>query len=283
MIGEQPGARPELILLGLPKTGTTWLASALAHLSAIDVFDESEKIEQLWGRPAALPVLIAESATDPLFLSSFNSRNATLAALGNRVPGRHHLLFLREPRDWVRSLYRQYVKRGGYRPFQEFFAPGDDSIVDPAFLNYEQLVEQLRTHLKGPLAIADYAYLRDDPHGFVTGILSAFGPESALSRLDGTIPERAYTHRANVGLRGRGGRWLRAFNRIRRSRWNPNGWFSWKRAERLPWHLVGSSGRDLLTASDERYLDDMASRHSDWEHWQPAFNESWLLRPDSGD
>lgn len=276
MIGE--GIRsPELILLGLPKTGTTWLASVLNQHPGVNLFDESDKIEQLWARPGGLPVVIAESVTDPLFLPSVDRRADALEALRQRLPGYHHLLFLREPADWILSLYRQYVKRGGYRPFREFFGEGEDPIVSPHYLDYGRLIEEIQEAIPGPLTIANHACMRADPKAFLAEITGAFGEPSPLKGLEEGIPESAYLQRANVGLKGRGARWLRALNLVRRSRWNPHGWASWKRAERLPWHLLGTEDRDLVDRNDRDYLTDILARYADWERWQARFAERCLL------
>ncbi|MEF8792414.1 hypothetical protein [Thiohalorhabdus sp.] len=263
----------ELTLVGLPKTATTWLASVLDYNPEVNLFDESDKIERLWARPQGVPLLIAESVTDPLFLGAVERRAEAVRALQSRVPGKRHLLFLREPGDWVVSLYRQFVKRGGYRRFRDFFGETSDHIVTPAYLDYGWLVEDVGQAVPGPVAICHYDCLLRDPQGFVTAITRAFGGDTGLQDLVSGIPPRAFHQQANVGLRGRGARWLRALNRIRRSRWNPHGWFSWKRAERLPWSRLGMGGSDLLDDEDRAYLAEMVERYADWSLWEDRFKD----------
>jgi len=272
-----------LVLLGLPKTGTTWLASVLVHGRSLELFDESDKIEQLWARVDNVPVLIAESATDPLFLPDIDQRREALEALFTRLPSRNHVLMLREPVDWMCSLYRQYLRRGGSAGFREFVGAGERAVVDPRFADYGRLVDEITARIDGTLAVCNYDRLKTDPRGFVHDVVSAFDGAVLPPDLVTSIPDSAFSRRANVGLRGVAARIMRALNRHRRTRWNSHGWFSWKRVERLPWQYLGNLGRDVIDDSDMNWLEGVLAQHSDWHLWDAAFATRSVILHAAGD
>lgn len=276
------GGELGLILLGLPKTGTTWLASVLVHDRSLELFDESDKIEQLWARVNNVPILIAESATDPLFLPGIEQRGAALESLFQRLPTRRYVLMLREPGDWMCSLYRQYLRRGGHAGFREFAGPGGEAVVDTRFANYGCLVEEITTRMGGTLAVCSYDRLKKDPRGLVNDVVTAFDGPALAPDLAASVPESALSRRANVGLRGTAARIMRALNRHRRTRWNPHGWFSWKRIERLPWHWLGNLGRDVIDESDLNWLEGMLAEQSDWHLWEAAFATRGVILHEPG-
>lgn len=268
----------EWVILGLPKTATTWLGGVLGASTKLTVFDESDKIEWLWSRHDGVSLLIAESATDPLFLGGIEQRPLALRALASRLRAHHYVLLLREPTDWVCSLYRQYLKRGGTLAFREFFGAGDDCIVHPDYANYERLVAEVRQAIDGPLVVCDYAHLKRQPRQFIESLCSAFQHGSLPAHLGESIPAEALLHQANVGLRGLSARIVRNVNRVRRTRrWNPHGWISWKRFERLPWHLLANIGSDVIEDDDRRWLENVMQDQNDWAAWANAFESRGIV------
>ena len=268
----------DLAVLGLPKTGTTWLGRLMKDGGAATVFDESEKIETLWARAAPPSVLIAESVTDPLFVGGTAERRLALRAMGQRVRADQLLLVLREPVDWICSLYRQYVKRGGTRRFADFIGPDETRIVDPAFADFSRVVEDVRDAMDAPLAVSSYNRLKQDPRGFLGDIAATLGPDRLPQGQMHEVDEALIRGKANVGLRGVSGRIVRAANRVRRTgKWNPNGLVKWRGLERLPWHLLAGIGRDIISESDLERLDHLIRPYNDWPEWEDALQRHRVL------
>lgn len=273
-----PESELELTVLGLPKTGTTWLGQLLAGAGVAGVFDESAKIEALWSRGGSVPILVAESVTDPLFLGGVTARKSALASMGSRLRHRRGLLVLREPEDWIGSLYRQYIKRGGTRRFRDFVGAAGQGVVDPAFVNYMQLVEEVREALGVPLAVSSFYRLEADPRGFLGDIAEAFGPDFLAPETVANIDEVLLSQRANVGLRGVSGHILRGINHVRRTRkWNPDGLFRWRSVEGWPWHLLAGVGRDIISEADVSWLRSILEPYNDWAVWEEAFSRQQIL------
>lgn len=258
-------------LLGLPKTATTWMSHVLAEYPGVFVFDESMKIERLWLTGIGPSILVAESVTDPLCLRRTEQRLEALARLADRVQFSVGLLVLREPEEWVVSLYRQYVRRGGSRPFHEFIR-ASDGIMDAGFLDYGRLIDEVRSVSSGSFLVTDYGYLKRDPLAFMRLVLSVLGVAEDIRELEGAMARATKKGPVNYGIRGGGGRALRAINRLRRTgRWNPDGLISWRGVEKLPWHRIARFGKDLVTEEDLLLFRKTCLQKADWEEWESCF------------
>lgn len=266
-----------VLLLGLPKTATTWLSRVFKEYQSLTVFDESAKVERLWLSGDGRSVLIAESVTDPLCLQSTDEREVALQRLAYRLNFTVGLLVLREPEEWVISLYRQYIRRGGTRPFREFLQP-TSGVIERRFINYEELLGDVRRATSCRLVVANYADLKRRPEEFVQRITESLGINEEPSALRAAINTASRRGPVNYGLRGAGGRVVRYVNRFRKTRrWNPHGLVAWKKFERFPWHWLAEVGRDLVDDVDREWLRRECARESDWHEWQRAFSQKPVL------
>ena len=268
----------ELAILGLPKTGTTWLEQVFGSSDHVTLFDERHKIETLWQRKGNTGVLVAESATDPLALGALEKRKSALAALFGRLRPRRAVVILRDPADWAISLYRQYVKTGGRRTLQDALHTGEGAILDPNFFDYGLLQRELQETTDCPIWFGSFGSLLDSPYGFLESLLEGTLDPKLASIVKKSIPPEIMENRANIGLKGPGSRILRRMNALRRTRWNPQGPFPWRGLQKLPWHWLGEGPPDLVDDRDREWINSLCHHHSDWPEWEIAFNKGLLIR-----
>lgn len=82
------------------------------------------------------------------------------------------ILITRNKKEWVRSIYNQYVKGGGTYDFKKWFL----RVFDLDYLDYEQNVRYV-THLFSNVLILDMEILKMDPGRFVKTICDFIGAE----------------------------------------------------------------------------------------------------------
>ena len=196
---------PLLIHPGFHKTGTTWLqkelfenspqfSSLLGQYEIDDVlvkphdldFSAGPAIEAITARRSksggAIDVLSSELLVgNPLF----GSRDAaTLASrLHEVVPDAKILLTTREQGGMLRSLYQQYLKRGGTQKLETFVQPNMEPgyfAFHPDLLRYERFA-MLYERLFGPgsVLVLPHELLLRDPRRFL---------EALFEFATGTVP-----------------------------------------------------------------------------------------------
>ncbi|WP_231291111.1 MULTISPECIES: hypothetical protein [unclassified Thioalkalivibrio] len=187
------------------KTGSTYLQKY--------VFPRLTNVEVLWN-PSLLAMLRARVRGGRLLLTSedfsgvpygqdyASRRNAMIKHLSDSFPGSSVMVVLRDPATMIPSLYFQYVKRGGSRPFDEFF----DEKVDVSAFRYAPFLEEMERYSFNRVAVSFFEDLFGDDKR----------PEQVLEVFDDweyEAPSQSLGSATNVSLKRNGARILRAVNR----------------------------------------------------------------------
>ncbi len=239
---------PVLVHIGLHKTATTWLQNA--------IFENAE-----WGFASPWPraeILDRFVLVDPMKFAAEPTRRAlqpgwerangagSVAVLSHeRLSGNPHsggydrrtiaerlaavwpearvLIVIREQRDMIRSVYRQYLREGGALSLRRYLAPSVQGqarapAFSAAFFEYDALIDGYRRLFDSSrVLVLCYESLREDPKAFVSRIA-----EFAGARGTGPVPDQ----RENVALSDLALLVKRPLNRVLvRDRLNPTGMF----------------------------------------------------------
>lgn len=125
--------------VGLHKTGTTWIQEEIfrklnvaytrrTDLLAIPCSKGQKKIiahEELSGHP---------------YYGRYEDRFAIADAIGRLFPSARIIVGFRDPSSWVKSLYSQYIRTGGWKSFEHF----EKEIFDERFLQFEEYERYLK-------------------------------------------------------------------------------------------------------------------------------------------
>lgn len=186
---------------GFHKTGTTWLQdqlfsdrrlfnTLLSHLEVDEtvvrphdlLFDPGPAAALIGDRRGAVPGAIDVVSSEIMVGNPFfGSRDgATIAQRVARIaPDARILLTVRAQPAMMRSLYQQYLKRGGGLAPAEFFVPGCEPGYfgfDPAVFRFD-LYAQRYAELFGrdKVIVLPQELLARDPRGFVDSLLRFCG------------------------------------------------------------------------------------------------------------
>ena len=201
--------RPILIHPGLHKTGTSWLQAV--PFSDIDIFNNvmsHEEVDAYLVRPhewqwdpqiardriaialqknerASVNVLSSEILTGNPF---FGSREAPLLArrLREVLPHAKILLTVREQGQWLRSLYQQYVKRGGRLALPDFLSGSSEpqyKTFDFISLEFDRFVEEFSSAFgRENVLVLPQELLRTDMRVFFEHLSSFLGVEQIVPK-----------------------------------------------------------------------------------------------------
>jgi len=129
------------------------------------------------------------------------------------------LIGIRKPNSWKKSLYSQYIKRGGILKFEQW-----EDNVDPLYFDNFSYIKYLK-ELFGEDNVYVYKFedLKENHHKFVLGICGFLGVD---------VPEYE-NKRFQIGFTPGQKETMRKLNRIFHSKQNPKGIFPFEPFRRL--------------------------------------------------
>ena len=242
-------SRAVLVHLGLHKTATTWLQNTIfadrewgfaTPWSRAEVLERFVLVDAMRFEAAAtrgemepgrrraedegcVAVLSHERLSGNPHSGGYDRREIA-ERLAGAWPEARVLIVIREQRDMIRSVYRQYLREGGALSLRRYLSPPRQGAArapafDPAFFEYDVLITYYQRSF-GPerVLVMPYESLSEDPHAFVSAIARFAGAEG-----EGSIRfERENVALSDVALLVK-----RPLNRLFvRDRINPTGMFS---------------------------------------------------------
>lgn len=239
-------ARP-LVHIGYHKTGTTWLqqtlfgdaragfcvpwsagrAEAVARFVVPDLprFDPVRARSALasgleWADARGLVPVLSHERLSGQPLRGIQDGYETAARLHAALPEARVLICVREQRSMLRSLYRQFVKRGGRESIEEFIGdgssvPGFTPVFRLGHLDYDLMIDRYQSLFgEDRVLVLPFEELRRGAREFATRIVD-FAESGGMPSED--EPPR------NVGLRGTALGFYRALNRYAPPAWHRPG------------------------------------------------------------
>lgn len=216
----QPGAPAfdDLILhIGIQKTGTTFVQNAIFPYWQGIHYTANDKLEVLLRVPENKPLLVSREGLSGQNWADYETRERSIARLARMFPNARTMLSFRKHSGYIVSSYCQYLQRGGYLPFEQYFDP----VSDTGYMKIEDFrfghkVEAVERHF-GTLPFIffqeelfrDLPQLLSDMQQFIGG--QAPDPNSI----------RDETH--NQSVKYHPAKLLRFLNRYSRSELNPQG------------------------------------------------------------
>ncbi len=232
-----------LIHPGFHKTATTWLQEAVfsnqKYFNSLASHDEVDahvvRPHDLVFDPAGLKALVADrvrmgSANTADVLSSeilsgnilLGSRDSVTIAnrLANAVPDAKIVFTVRSQKPITKSIYVQYLKRGGRLPLEQFLGyapPPGYSWFDPATLEFDRLVATYaELYGKQNILVLPQELLRNRKQEYLQHLFHFAG----IAEMP-TISELEQASARGVSPRASGLPLIRFANRLRQTTFNP--------------------------------------------------------------
>jgi hypothetical protein len=206
--------RPVVLHLGYPKTATTWLqrhvfqpGNGFVHLFARDEiadlfvktddqqFDEKVVRRRIENRlaevePGQQPVVSLERLVGAPYAGGYD-RLAIARRLAAVFPDAGVLVCIREQVAAIASLYKQYVRSGGYEPLPAYLQPVEVYRLIPrfdfAYFDYGQAVDAYRSVFGGRVNFVPYELLRADQAAFLGRLGDVLGREVGAPESDRVV------------------------------------------------------------------------------------------------
>lgn len=211
------------IHIGMHKTATTFLQrEVFPRLSGVHFVPPTVPLNHLLRRAPGTKVLISDEnlsgrpwrmPPDAAY-SWREDRETSLTNAAALFPGAKPLACFRKHRDFVVSLYKQYLHQGGTSSLEHFFRLDGSGIVKPADLDYRRVIGLLADRFDDEAFVFTY-----DQYASFDRLLPRI-----CSALETPIPSGIDPNkRFNRGVRGIQATILRRLNQASASAMNPNG------------------------------------------------------------
>lgn len=263
------GAYRNLTLhIGIQKTGTTFIQNAIFPYWKGISYIPRDNLELLLRADDSKPMLLSREGLSGQNWAHHNIREQSIERLAGLFPNAKIMLSFRQHSKYIVSSYSQYLQRGGYLKFNEYFNPKDDSgqmkLDDFRFALKISAVERF-------FGRTPFVFLQEELHG---GGLSKLLKEMEKF-IGGEAPntEDIKHKKYNKSVKYHPAILLRFLNKHSRSELNPNG--------RLPLYsenlvrlkldprsitqylLQFAPGRAMIPAELSKYID--SSYADDWQ------------------
>jgi hypothetical protein len=156
-------------------------------------FNEKEIKNQLFNYLTTGKNLISSEGLSGSPFLQYTNRSAILTKLHNMFPEAKIIIGIRAQKDIIISLYKQYVKHGGVKKFNDFITPYKDvsvpisityDLLDLETFKYSKYLEKIEYYFgKDNMYIYIYENLKKNPEEFLQGILE-FMKVSAISKIN---------------------------------------------------------------------------------------------------
>lgn len=147
--------------IGLHKTGTSFLQKMIFP-KIKDISFYYPKINEIKDiKPKNKTLISNESIAGQPYLLNKTNRYEMLNYIKKIFPNANIIFVKRNHKDWINSLYKQYIRSGGVYSFQRWF----NSIFDLDYI-YNKYENELKKKFKNVL-ILNYEELKEKPDLFI--------------------------------------------------------------------------------------------------------------------
>lgn len=153
--------------IGFPKTGSTFLQHDIfPRLENVKLF--TPDLNNYYNTPEdnIINLYSSEGAIGNPFTGNTEEAFNRLNILKTKFPNTKIIMICRQKKkEWILSIYNQYVKGGGKLSFKQWFK----KIFDINFLNYDIFIQHIQHHFNKTL-ILDYELLKENHYSFIKEI-----------------------------------------------------------------------------------------------------------------
>lgn len=203
--------------IGLHKTGTTFLQRAVFPLWTGIAYVATDNLEVLLRAPTDRPVLLSREGLSGQNWAPHAVREISIARLGTMFPKARVMISFRKHSGYIASSYSQYLQRGGYLPFAEYYDhERDHGLMKRADFLFQPKIAAVQQHF-GSLP---FVFLQEEISSSLGDLL-----RDMERFIGGTAPapETITQTRFNQSVKYHPAKLLRFLNGLARSELNPNG------------------------------------------------------------
>lgn len=206
-----------ILHIGLHKTGTTFLQQAVFPLWRGIAYVPTDNLEVLLRAPTDRPVLLSREGLSGRNWAPHRVREISIARLGAMFPRARVMISFRRHSGFVASSYSQYLQRGGYLPFEQYYDhQRDQGLMKRDDFLFRPKVESVQRHF----GAMPFVFLQEEITSSFAGLLRD------MERFIGgqaPAPEAIKPTRFNQSVKYHPAKLLRFLNSFARSELNPAG------------------------------------------------------------
>lgn len=208
-----------ILHIGVQKTGTTFVQNAVFPLWKGIQYIHTDKLELILRSRSDRPVLISREGLSGQNWAHHDVRERSIARLAQIFPNARIMLSFRKHSKYIASSYCQYLQRGGYLSFEQYFDPHNDrghmKIDDFRFALKVEAVERY-------FGRSPFVFFQEELHRDLDALLA-----DMETFIGGTAPIKSQikNKKYNQSVKYHPAILLRFLNRYSRSEINPQGRF----------------------------------------------------------
>lgn len=267
--------------IGLHKTGTTFLQREVFPLWKGIKYLPQDKLEYLTRMDHSSTYLLSREGLSGQNWMGWQERNECIARLAQMLPEAEIIMSFRRHSGYIASSYNQYLQRGGYLPFEEYF----DLVEDNGFMKKKDFYFREKIDsVSREFGSLPYVIMHEELLSDLSNVLSCLE-----KFIGGKAPDAKMInmkrHNKSVGYYP--AKVLRFLNSRARSELNPTGSYSFYhwRLKRLgldPRSICQSGlgflpSRSLLGEVERNAIDEFYKE--DWNYVQQCARKSSDLDP----
>ena len=253
---------PEIFIhIGMHKTGTTFFQKSVFTNVKGAIYLSKPHLNRLIGLDRKSKYIISNESLSGWAWGA--DRKMFIKDLSMIFPKAHILISFRRQDDWLRSVYNEYIKWGGYLEIDKFFDLHDDKgVIKRDELYFSELLDSIDECFENEPLVFFYDELRSDPQGLVDKIGRYIGCKIKVKKWE----------KKNKGLTERQISILKKINAFAKSEFNPEGklrlYNKYSRKYGMdPVSIVkklrGFLGQGNVTDQNRKYLDQVLDFYKD--------------------
>lgn len=155
-----------IIHIGLMKTGTTFLQrNVFSYIPNVNISLKNPIDNDIKILNDKINIISYEQLTGVSHIKTIDNRIEIIKQLNNKYPNAKIIICLREINSWLRSLYSQYIKRGGVYDYDGWYK----KIFNKSFLCWYEYLKTLKILFKDVL-ILTFEELKQNQKDFIKRI-----------------------------------------------------------------------------------------------------------------
>jgi hypothetical protein len=206
-----------ILHIGVQKTGTTFVQNAVFPLWKGIQYIHTDKLELILRCSREKPVLLSREGLSGQNWAHHDVRELSIARLAQLFPNARIMLSFRRHSKYIASSYCQYLQRGGYLPFEQYFDPQNDT----GYMKIDDFRFALKVGaVQRYFGRSPFVFFQEELHRDIEALLG-----DMEDFIGGTAPAKSQikNKKYNQSVKYHPAILLRFLNRYSRSELNPQG------------------------------------------------------------